>query len=268
MIVVSRYGDELVVNTKGSLEPTEGFPMIRLARDLLRERLGEEYPKAFAEGFTYLYELIHPESRAASDNVLDYGDEREMYHLETIYTESGEQDWPQAVHGPLTAEGVPAFPEAPVYPDLTDIDALPEREDKEGYVIRFASGQRFKVKHAEYLRTMRLVVYLTPKHIWEALRDGKTVGDIAEKMPDELYAQAEEMAHGIQEAYDAEEMKAREVLDAMREDIGPGAPRKDQAEWIKANGRGLQAVLFPMLDGKSPKKALWNRVRPKEGGKA
>ena len=59
--------------------------------------------------------------------------------------------------------------------------------DREGFVVRFASGYRLKVKGAEYLRVHRLVSRVTPLALWDAMAAGDDLDAIRREIPEEFY---------------------------------------------------------------------------------
>lgn len=68
LIIVSRYRNELLVTTGKSFDNEH----IRRARELIRFKADD-----LQDGHTYLFELIHPETRI----VVDYGEEKALYLL-------------------------------------------------------------------------------------------------------------------------------------------------------------------------------------------
>lgn len=60
--------------------------------------------------------------------------------------------------------------------------------DREGFVVRFASGLRLKVKGAEYLRVHRLVSRVTPLALWEAMAHGDDLDVIRRDIPEEFWS--------------------------------------------------------------------------------
>ena len=59
--------------------------------------------------------------------------------------------------------------------------------DREGFVVRFASGYRLKVKGDEYLRVHRLVSRVTPLALWDAMAAGDDLDAIRREIPEEFY---------------------------------------------------------------------------------
>lgn len=59
--------------------------------------------------------------------------------------------------------------------------------DREGFVVRFASGLRLKVKGAEYLRIHRLVSRVTPLALWDVMQTGGDLDAIRRDIPEEFW---------------------------------------------------------------------------------
>lgn len=60
--------------------------------------------------------------------------------------------------------------------------------DREGFVLRFASGLRVKVKGDEYRRIHRLVSRVTPLAVWELLESGEDPEVMRKQLPEEFWA--------------------------------------------------------------------------------
>jgi tRNA splicing ligase len=75
------------------------------------------------------------------------------------------------------------------YQCICDIATLKQLEQKnrEGFVIRFASGFRVKVKFEEYVRLHRIVTQISNKTIWKLLVDRQSLETILDDVPDEWY---------------------------------------------------------------------------------
>lgn len=56
----------------------------------------------------------------------------------------------------------------------------------EGFVIRFKSGVRLKIKTDEYVRIHRLISRVTPLAIWEALVNDDNLDEIVKELPEEI----------------------------------------------------------------------------------
>ena len=75
--------------------------------------------------------------------------------------------------------------------DFKDMDSILEEaktlnKDNEGYVIRFKSGLRLKIKGDEYVRVHRILSKVTPIAIWEAVVNGDDLEKIKIELPEEM----------------------------------------------------------------------------------
>ncbi|AZI65111.1 hypothetical protein EHW12_12135 [Rhodococcus sp. NJ-530] len=149
------YG--LVVTSKGSFASDQAM--------WAREIIDEQYPPSvgyFEPGFTYIFELIHPDNRI----VIDYGDRRELILLAVVENDTGKE---RDIYSKrfLSFDRV-----AKLDPSTVDnVEALNDKGLSEGVVVNFG-GYRVKIKTAEYLRLHRIVTDFTPKRVWEALSNG------------------------------------------------------------------------------------------------
>jgi RNA ligase len=67
---------------------------------------------------------------------------------------------------------------------LKKAETLPLSE--EGYVIRFKSGIRLKIKGDEYVRVHKIISKVTPLAIWESILCGDNLEDIKKELPEEM----------------------------------------------------------------------------------
>ncbi len=58
--------------------------------------------------------------------------------------------------------------------------------DAEGWVIRFKSGIRMKIKGDEYVRIHKLICRVTPLALWEAMINGDDLEELKKEMPEEM----------------------------------------------------------------------------------
>lgn len=148
---------------------------------------------------TYLAEAIYPENRI----IVAY-DEAGLVLLSAYDGEGFELDFGQLsavaeVVGWRTAKRY-SFTSAQ---DLVaSAEQLPEQE--EGYVVRYASGQRQKLKSPAYCRLHALIARVTPLGIWDLIRSGEDLGEVRRSIPEELWAD-----------FDAIETRLREMLDEI-----------------------------------------------------
>ncbi len=206
--------------------------------------LNEKYNHALSKmeaGKTYLFEIIYPENRI----VLDYGEEESLILLAIIENETG-KDLPLADIG---------FPIVERYHGLHDIEAIKkiQQERKEGFVLKYESGYRLKVKFDEYVRLHRIMTNVSTLSIWEYLKTGQSLDVIIENVPDEFYDWVKETKEDLESKFRAIELQCQTDFKVFES-------RKDTASYYMTCA--FPAVLFAMLDGKEYAGIIWKTLRP------
>lgn len=130
-------------------------------------------------------------------------------------------------------------------------------KDKEGYVIRFKSGFRMKIKGYEYIRLHKLLTGISSRDIWEHLKDDKSLDDIINDVPDEFYNWVKKTAMDLTYAFQNLEKEYSEIYKNLSEQ---NLSRKDFA--LKAKQHKHCNILFNMLDGNNPKQNIWKILYP------
>lgn len=239
----------------GILYHVDGKPQIASRGSFTSEQaqratvmLANKYPDAkFAPDFTYLFEIIYPENRI----VVDYGDREELVLLAIIQTRTG-KEWPLHAY-----ESV--FPVVKRYDGINQFDELMATQDpsREGFVVRFESGQRVKIKFDEYKRLHKLLTGFSPKAIWEVLRNGGDLSEVIERVPDEFFQWVRETENDLRAAFANIEATARGQMRFT-------GSRRELAERFKECPH--PGVMFAILDGKDYREQIWKKIKP--SGKA
>lgn len=190
---------------------------------------------------TYLFEIIYPENRI----VVDYGNVEELVLLAIIDNATG-------TDLPLEDLG---FPLVKLYDGIRDLQALKALEEKnrEGFVIKYKSGLRYKVKFEEYLRIHRIITRVSNVSIWEYLRAGMSFDEILDRVPDEFYQWVKTTKDELENQYRTIEAEAKAEFMVLQ-------TRKETALYFMACKH--PTVLFQMLDGRSHADAIWKQLRP------
>ncbi|MBO0930136.1 RNA ligase [Fibrella aquatilis] len=191
---------------------------------------------------TYLFEIIYPENRI----VVDYGDREALVLLGVIDTATG------ADHADLPDIGFPLVRRFDGYTDLAAIRAV-QLDNEEGFVIRFASGFRVKVKMAEYVRLHRILTQISSRNIWEYLATNQPFDAILERVPDEFYDWVKATVANFTAQYEAIEADCWFAFQ-VRES------RKETALYFQT--QRYPAVLFLMLDNRDYSSTIWKLLRP------
>jgi len=228
--------DKIQIATRGSFDSSQAHK----ANELLYGKYKESIPKLI-ENYTYLFEIIYPKNRI----VLDYGQEESLVLLAVIDKETGEDIEIPSI----------GFPIVKKYDGLNDLHALSTEEasNKEGFVVKFKSGYRLKVKFEEYVRIHRIISNVSSVSIWENLKTGEPFDEVLAGVPDEFYAWVKATRKSLLDEFQL-------VLAKSKEDFKVFDNRKETALYF------LQcrypAVLFNMLDNKPLDQVIWKMLKP------
>lgn len=191
--------------------------------------------------FTYLFEIVYPENRVC----VDYGDMEDLVLLGAIHTQSGEE---------IDPDGLP-FPCAKAIDFEFGFEQMKgmNLSNREGFVVRFQDGFRFKIKFEDYVRLHREIFSLSTKSVWEALKDGRVLP--LDRLPGTEKRWAENVGRDLVRDYAAIECAAAEVFQSISH-----LPRKDFASI--SGDYPFSSVLFRMLDERPYSELIWKMVEP------
>jgi T4 RnlA family RNA ligase len=205
---------------------------------------------------TYLFEIIYPENRI----VVNYGALEDVILTAIIDTQTGE-------NLPLMDVG---FPMVKQYHGITFTDNAFDKEckdktcllctlkhleeaNREGFVIQYKSGLRYKIKFEEYLRIHRIVTQVSNVNIWEYLAANMPFDDILDRVPDEFYDWVKATSTDLKAQFEA--------IDAQcKADFKVFETRKETAAYFLTCP--YPSVLFKMLDEQPHADVIWKRIRP------
>lgn len=220
--------------------------------------LDQEAPHGFGlldvERYTYLFEILCPESRV----VVDYSDRYGLAMIGKIDKATGAwMDWTMdAIASGFDYATFSAMGLDDVLGILGDLD-----HTAEGYVLVYPDGTMAKAKGAKYLRLHRVVSGLSPRRVFELLRDGSTLAEAYSEIPDEFYEDAKAWER---ELLGSAERIVREF--GLRTEGFEFADRKGAAIWAK---HWLEPHELPMffanLDGKDIGPLVWKAVERLNG---
>lgn len=252
------HEDKPFIASRGSFSSEQAL----VATNMLHTQYAHVIPQLDSTK-TYLFEIIYPENRI----VVDYGAERKLVLLAVIDNQTGidiietqylrmenveTQDVRSADAASLRASG---FDIVKRYDGLNDLQLLKtlEEENKEGFVVRFQSGYRLKVKFEEYQRIHRIVTGVSNVSIWEYLKTGQDLAPILEKVPDEFY-------DWVKETHAQLLAQFAEIEAICKADFQVLETRKDTALYFQTCR--YPAVLFKMFDQKPYDEVIWKQLRP------
>lgn len=210
----------------------------------------------YGKGLTHLFEIVYPSNRI----VLDYKGLEDLILLEILDTETGgATSWERMAE---TAKdiGCPVVPYMALSSE--NIQRLDEYygadlgSNEEGLVVRFNDDTRVKIKYAEYKRLHRLVTMCSARSIWENLKDGKDLGELLERVPDEFMSWVKRIVEEITRDFSIIESDAKIAFNKIRH----LTDRKQFA--LIAREYVYPSILFAMLDGKDYSHIIWKLVKP------
>lgn len=207
-------------------------------------KMFQNYPQdIFLPHLTYLFEIIYKENRI----VVDYGDKEVLVLLAVIETKTGRE-----LNAQDFAPFIPVVKKFDGLDNLTEILKIQE-PNKEGFVIRFESGMRVKIKMEEYVRLHKILTGINARHIWEYLKDNQPLDELLNRVPDEFYKFVDNTVRNLKTLYYIIEYDALQEFETF-------PTRKETAEYFKTCKH--TSILFAMLDKKNYSEIIWKMIKP------
>ena len=189
LIVIFHDGRSWRTATKGALDSPQAL--------WAAERLHETDLAALNPGTTYLAEAVYPENRI----VVRYADAGLV--LLGAYREDGLELNTSELEQVAAALGW-RMARRESFANLEDAAAhaqgLPESE--EGYVVRFASGARLKIKGSSYARLHAMIARVTPLGLWDAMSAGEDLDVNRKAIPEEFWGDFDRIRALLERALD------------------------------------------------------------------
>ena len=212
---------------------------------------------------TYLFEIIYPENRI----VVDYKGEEKLVLLGAIHTETSNEVPDSSLF--FTQES--GFELVTIYKTWGEgYDLLKEEisKDREGYVIRFKSGFRMKIKGDEYVRLHKILTNISNRDIWEYLKDNRPFDELLDRVPDEFNDWVKTTVRDLKYSCFQLRERAGKLHDGFRYgkfgDRDPEPSKKEFAEFVMKQQEVLHAIMFAMWDRNNEKvdSIIWKIVKP------
>jgi len=263
--ILFNYGGEWILATKGSFTSDQAVRGMEILKKYRYERL--------IKGFTYLFEIIYPENRI----VCNY-DFEDLILLAVIDNKDG---YELKIHDDnIHLEGIRfrnlynnlGFKVVKKYDGIEDYNTLKSMIDSnsEGFVVRFNSGFRMKVKGKEYVRLHKLLTQLSTYDIWEHLKEGRDVMELVDRVPDEFDKWVKSQVSALSYGHFTVSEYCGKAHDYFRygkyNDVDPEPSKKEFAEHIKkVVDPNLHAIMFAIWDRKIEKtnELIWKLIKPK-----
>lgn len=239
--IMYKIGDEIAIATRGSFSSDQairGTQMIQQYND---------YP--FAQGITYLFEIIYPENRI----VVNYGNRQDVVLIACIDNKTGKDS--DGYFYEWKNQGLPCT-QNPRFGSFEEV-LRTNLDNAEGYVVRFDNGMRVKIKFSEYVRLHYILSGVSTKAVWEALRNN-SINELLKDLPDEYDGWVRNLCIGLHCEFAEIENEALIILNNL---LYESRTRKEMAEILKGNK--YRAIVFLMLDKREYSDIIWDMVQPK-----
>src|ERR1035437_5818205 len=240
------YADDFYLATRGSFVSEQAIK----GTEILMKKYGDI---DWNPDFTYLFEIIFPSNRI----VLDYKGMEDLILLAVIDTKQGTE----MPYNELKKKFGGIIPLVKKLDGIKDFNKLKElqEDNREGFVIRFKSGKRYKVKFEEYVRLHRLITGVNARRIWDLLRNKQPLDELLERVPDEFFDWVKSTKENLEAQYTGYEDSARWTWNLVKE----LPTRKEQAQAIFKQNKDCSAIVFKILDGQPHEEIIWQMIKPK-----
>lgn len=245
--IIFYYNGEWHIASKGSFTSEQAIK----GKELL-DKSNTEY--GLIPGYTYLVEIIYPENRI----VVDYGAAEKLVVLGCYNNETGKEGKIEN----MVSEGWEVVMKYKTWGEDWETLKKEISKDNEGYVIRFQSGFRMKLKGDEYLRLHRIVTNFSTRTIWEILKNGEDLAPFLERVPDEFDNWVREVVRDLQTRYDNIRKDYAEITIDLMNKVG-FEDKKAFAELALLYPHN--SLLFSMYNGKVDcmDEYIWKLLKPK-----
>lgn len=251
LIILFYHDGEWRTATKGSLSSIQSIQAKQwLDKQPILSYLDKE--------ITYLCEWVGPQNRI----VIEYK-QPALVLLAAYYTQSGKEL--NSYYMKALSEVI-QWPIAGMYKydyllDLVE-DAKRLPKNKEGFVIRYNSGLRVKVKGEEYLRIHRLISHVTPLSIWECMRNGDNLELMRKELPEEFWGDFDKIVELLTKASHDILCEAMKIYCNIQYE-------SDKEVGLKLNTypKLVRSLIFPLRNAngvlnEKARKQLYDKVRP------
>lgn len=233
--ILYRDRESYKIATRGSFDS----PQAQWATEYLNRN---HYLKDLPSNLTLLFEIIYPDNQV----VVNYNGEEALYLLAARnrfmgdYIGSNYVDFFAANYGFNRPTKYNFF-------NIEDIKLLlPDLSSgKEGFVVLFSDGQRFKFKGARYLELHRLISSLSFKNTIPLVKNN-THRVVRDQIPDEFLAEYDNWVNEI-----INTVSLIKTTSVICFNDAPKQSRKEFALYVMDKCKSVAPVLFAMLDGKS-----------------
>ena len=194
------------------------------------------------QDYTYCFEVIYPENRI----IVNYESEEDIFLIAKIHTKTGKEE---GIHG-LGFRTVKQFATIDKSDKIQELKNV-ERENEEGYVIKFENNFRMKLKFETYFKLHKMANGYSEQQIWNFLQKGEDISnkDLSENNQESIRAMKSDFITKL------------ESLKAEYEDIKQNS--KDKKDTItKITRSSNPGALFCFSKGGNCDPIIWRLLKP------
>jgi len=234
LIIVFWYNDNLIVSSRGSFCSDHAYEAQSI--------LDECDVSCLEKDRCYSFELIVPWNRI----VCDYGTSRKLVLLAKFDNQGNE----------YSILNYHSYFDLPRKFPISNLDGIKETiaKNEEGYVLKFTSGKRIKIKGEEYVKLHRLVSNVSEKSILEMVATGQShsLDFTFALLPDELRDWALATRSKIEKRFE-------EIQEQCKNSFRVFPSRKESAAYFLQ--QDYPHILFAMLDNQDYNDMMWKIIR-------
>lgn len=202
--------------------------------------------KYIPTNFTLLVEIVYPDNKI----VVNYGTEEKLVLL-SLYDRSTLKEKFNFLNEICVLTGMT---QAKSYnysiEQMIELKkTLPK--DEEGFVVRYASGLRVKIKGDEYMTIHKMISCMSPLSFWESMVGGIVNKEYLAQLPEEFRAEFEPIVDDLEAQYEDTIIEIEEEYNKVRQCVDcteiNSECRKQVGLLLKAAKPKHASAIFPML---------------------
>ena len=237
--IVFFYNNTWRLSTRGDLKSFQSEIGQKLLEELNLQCLDTQY--------TYLFEIVHPNIKI----IIDYKEDKKLYLLAGIHTQSGQELNYRELELLSKHLDTSIAKRIKSFKSLDEIVSIKEKlsQNQEGYVIKFESGLRVKLKGDEYLELVKLQQGINFNSLIKFLDlRGNIIHSKLENIPEELQEEIVSQLGILSNLY-------KKILKELEEDKKNSLhklSRKELSEYFKEKESELNhpSIFFKNIDNK------------------
>lgn len=249
LILAFQYNNNWIICSKGSFVSEQAVAAEKLFYKL-------NYNSYFRNnyGHTYIFEYLSDWNRI----VVKYNEER-LVLIALVDSKTTNEINIQPLASDFFRKEVGFVDIVKKYDGISDYRKLRELfsgDNREGFVVKFKSGFRIKLKYEEYIRLHRIITNITSYDIWETLKTGGDIEQLLDNVPDEFDNWVKNKVNEINNEF-------RNLKKEIEKEFWGLINKKDIAEKFKKSN--YTHYLFKRLNTYSEEldEMIWNNIKPK-----